>query len=211
VITTSELSPIQMKTFRAIKQFIEQNGYPPTVGELASSLSKTKASIHANLDSLMSKGFIRRTMGKARSLEIICSPNTTVIDLVAIPMLGNVTAGIPITAEENRTGDVLIEASIIGKDSCFALEVSGDSMIEADILEGDVLVVRQQPLAADGEIVVAAIDGEVTVKRLNVQRNAIKLLPENSSYSPIEVTHTSDFKILGKVIATRRVVAAARS
>ena len=207
VSPNSDLSPVQLKIFRAIKRFMEEHGYPPTVGELSESQSRTKASIHAVLNSLIEKGFVRRTVGKARSLEIIRSPHATVIDVVAIPRLGSVPAGTPISAEEHRAGEVFVEASLVGRDTCFALQVTGDSMLGADILDGDTLVVRQQPLAENGDIVVASIDGEVTVKRLSMMEGNIRLLPENKSFKPIEVSNASDFRILGKVIATRRLVA----
>jgi repressor LexA len=210
VIPTSDLTPVQLKTFRAIKRFMDEHGYPPTVGELSEALSRTKASIHANIDNLIQKGFIRRTVGKARSLEILRSPQTTVIDVIAIPMLGSVPAGTPMTAEEHRAGEVFVEASLVGKDSCFALQVSGMSMMNADILDGDTLIVRQQPLAESGDIVVAAIDGEVTVKRLSMHNGIIRLMPENKTFKPIEVRNASDFRILGKVIATRRLVTVAK-
>ncbi len=206
VSPNSDLTPVQLKIYRAIKRFMEEHGYPPTVGELSESQSRTKASIHAVLNSLIQKGFIRRTVGKARSLEIIRLPQATVIGVIAIPRMGSVPAGTPMTAEEHRAGEVFVEASLVGKDTCFALEVTGDSMLGADILDGDTLVVRKQPLAESGEIVVAYIDGEVTVKRLSMMAGVIRLLPENKKFQPIEVGNASDFRILGKVIATRRLV-----
>lgn len=210
VSPNSDLTPVQLKIYRAIKRFMEEHGYPPTVGELSESQSRTKASIHAVLNSLMQKGFIRRSVGKARSLEILRMPQATVIGVIAIPRLGSVPAGNPITAEENRAGEVFVEASIAGKDPCFALDVTGSSMIGADILDGDTLIVRHQPLAESGDIVVASVDGEVTVKRLSMMAGVIRLLPENKTFKPIEVSNASDFRILGKVIATRRLVAIAK-
>ncbi len=207
-VQSSDLSTVQFKTLRAIQRFMDEKGFPPTVSELAEVLSKTKASVHANLESLVDKGFIRRTVGKARCIEIVRPPQATVIDLVAIPLLGDVPAGIPVIVEEHACGEVLVEASLVGKESCFALKVSGDSMMNADILDGDVVVVRKQQLAVSGEIVVACIDGEVTVKRLDVTRDAIRLTPENPNFQPIVVKPSQDLKILGKVIATRRVIAA---
>jgi repressor LexA len=206
-LPTCELSTIQLKTFRSIKKYLDEHGFPPTVNELAEQLGRTKSSIHANIDALITKGFLKRTVGKARSIEIIKLPQATVIDVVAIPMLGSVPAGVPITADDQQAGEILVEASLVGRDACFALRVSGDSMNAADIIDGDTLVVRQQPLAANGEIVVASIDGEVTVKRLSMHEGHIRLLPENKAFKPIDVTHANDFRILGKVIATRRVVA----
>lgn len=210
VSPNSDLTPVQLKIYRAIKRFMEEHGYPPTVGELSESQSRTKASIHAVLNSLIQKGFIRRSVGKARSLEILRMPQATVIGVIAIPRLGSVPAGNPITAEENRAGEVFVEASIAGKDPCFALDVTGSSMIGADILDGDTLIVRHQPLAESGDIVVASVDGEVTVKRLSMIAGVIRLLPENKTFKPIEVSNASDFRILGKVIATRRLVAIAK-
>lgn len=201
----NELTSVQLRTFRTIKKYIDEHGYPPTVGELAESLSKTKATIHKCLDVLIQKGFVRRTVGKARSLEIVMSPQATVIDVIAIPLLGAVPAGNPVAAEENHVGEVIVEAAIVGRDPCFALTVTGDSMVDADILDGDTLIVRQQPLAADRDIVVAAVDGEVTVKRLMLQEGRMQLMPENSRYKPIDIARTNDFRILGKVVATRRV------
>lgn len=209
-LASSDLTPVQMRTFRAIKKHLDEHGYPPTVSELSEQLSRTKAAIHANLDSLIQKGFVRRTIGKARSLEIVRSPHTTVIDVVAIPLLGSVPAGVPIATEEQREGEVFVSASIVGKEPCFALNVTGDSMMDADILNGDTLIVRQQPLAAHGEVVVASVDGEVTVKRLSMIAGMIRLLPENKRFQAIEVGRATDFRILGKVIATRRLVAPAR-
>ncbi len=210
VSPNSDLTPVQLKIYRAIKRFMEEHGYPPTVGELSESQSRTKASIHAVLNSLIQKGFIRRSVGKARSLEILRMPQATVIGVIAIPRLGSVPAGNPITADENRAGEVFVEASIAGKDPCFALDVAGSSMIGADILDGDTLIVRHQPLAESGDIVVASVDGEVTVKRLSMIAGVIRLLPENKTFKPIEVSNASDFRILGKVIATRRLVAIAK-
>lgn len=210
VSPNSDLTPVQLKIYRAIKRFMEEHGYPPTVGELSESQSRTKASIHAVLNSLIQKGFIRRSVGKARSLEILRMPQATVIGVIAIPRLGSVPAGNPITADENRAGEVFVEASIAGKDPCFALDVTGSSMIGADILDGDTLIVRHQPLAESGDIVVASVDGEVTVKRLSMIAGVIRLLPENKTFKPIEVSKASDFRILGKVIATRRLVAIAK-
>ncbi len=203
---TRPISAAERRTLKTIHRLSEVCGYSPTVGELASELALSKATVHAHLERLIVKGVLRRTVGKARSLEILRNPTATLIGLVSIPLLGNVAAGIPIEAVENSDKSILIEASLIGQHPCFALEVVGSSMIDADICEGDVLVVRQQPLAENGEIVVASIDGEVTVKRLSMKEGSIELLPENREYEPICVGTKSNFRILGRVIATRRVI-----
>ena len=204
-----ELSAVQRKMLAELQTFIAKHGYPPTVGELAEKLERTKASIHGTLDKLITKGFIRRTHGKARSIEIIRTPRANVIDVVAVPMLGNIPAGAPISTEESRSDAIYVQADVVGDAPCFALSVTGDSMEEADILAGDIVVVRQQPLAEHGEIVVASIDGEVTLKRLSIRDGNIRLMPENKSYKPIEITPECELKILGRVIATRRVTAKA--
>jgi len=200
-----ELSDVQFKTLTELQDFIGNQGYPPTVGELAGKLKRTKASIHGTLDRLIQKGFIRRTPGKARSIEIVRAPLASVIDVVAVPLLGDIPAGVPISTEESRSGNVYVQADIVRGASCFALSVTGDSMKGADIIEGDVVIVRQQQLAENGDIVVASVDGEVTLKRLSMRDGDIRLLPENKKHKPIEINSTNELKILGRVIATRRV------
>jgi repressor LexA len=204
--TAPFITAAQRRTLKTIQRLAETCGYAPTVGELAAELSLCKATVHAHLDKLIDKGVLRRTIGKARSLEIVRNDLATVIGLVAVPLLGNVAAGIPIEAIENAGESILVEANLIGQNECFGLKVVGDSMIDADIVEGDVLVVHQQPLAENGEIVVASLDGQVTVKRLSMKDGAIELLPENKRYEPIRLGPKSNFKILGRVIATRRVL-----
>jgi len=204
--TSPFITSAQRRTLKTIQRLTEACGYAPTVGELAAELSLSKATVHAHLDKLIDKGVLRRTLGKARSLEIVRNDLATVIGLVAVPLLGNVAAGIPIEAIENVDESILVEANLVGQHACFGLKVVGDSMIDADIVEGDVLVVRQQPLAESGEIVVASLDGQVTVKRLSMRDGAIELLPENRQYEPIRLGPKSNFKILGRVIATRRVI-----
>ena len=200
-----ELTTVQRKMLQELQAFIANRGYPPTVGELAEKLKRTRALIHGTLDKLIKKGFIRRTHGKARSIEIIRTPRANVIDVVAIPLLGSIPAGTPISTEESRSGTIYVQAEVVGNGPCFALSVTGDSMEDADILEGDIVVVRQQPLAQHGEIVVASVDGEVTLKRLFMRDGNIRLMPDNRSYQPIEITADNELKILGRVIATRRV------
>lgn len=206
---TDELSAVQKKMLAELQDFIARNGFPPTVGELAEKLKRTRASVHGTLDKLIKKGFIRRTHGKARSIEIVRTPRANVIDVVAVPMLGNVPAGTPISTEESRSDAVYVQANIVGDSPCFALSVTGDSMQDADILAGDIVVVRQQPLAENGDIVVASVDGEVTLKRLSIHDGNIRLMPENKRYKPIEIPPECELKILGRVIATRRVTAMA--
>jgi repressor LexA len=206
MLANEELTKSQKTTLREIQKFIDQSGFPPTVDELANRLKLTKATVHGSLDRLIQKGFLRRTHGKARSIEIVRVQTTSVIDVVEIPLLGEVPAGFPVNAQQLQQGHVLVEASIVGSDPCFALRVIGESMQEAEIRNGDIVIVRQQPLAEHGDIVVASLDGELTVKRLAIQKGRIRLIPENESFDPIEVSPTQDLRILGRVIATRRVI-----
>ena len=206
--TDQELTIPQQKTMRELQKFIGKHGYPPTVDELAKHLKLTKATVHGSLDRLIQKGFIRRTHGKARSIEIVRTPIASVIDVVPVPLLGDVPAGVPISLDEQSNGNVYVQADVVGTDPCFALNVVGDSMLGADIRSGDVVIVRQQPLAENGEIVVASVDGEVTVKRLSINEGRVRLLPENKDFEPIDVTNDNDLRILGRVIATRRIGAA---
>ncbi|MGV3483336.1 MAG: transcriptional repressor LexA [Planctomycetaceae bacterium] len=206
VLEHDELSPSQEKTLRALQKFIDENGYPPTVDELASRLRLTKASVHGSLDKLIQKGYLKRAPGKARSIEILRTPQASVIDVVGVPILGDVPAGTPISPQESHAGQIYIESSIVGNDVCFALSVIGDSMRDAEIRDGDVLIVRKQQLAEHHDIVVASVDGEVTVKRLSIKEGRVRLLPENREFKPIEIGPDVELRILGRVIATRRVV-----
>lgn len=202
---SDEITVVQQKTLGEIQNFIAKTGYPPTVGELAQQMKKTKAATHGVLDKLIRNGFIRRKHGKARSIEIIRTPRTSVVDVVPIPIMGTVPAGAPISAEEQRSESIYIQATMVGSTDCFALCVTGDSMECANIRDGDVVVVQPVALADNGEIVVASVDGEVTLKRLSIEDGNVQLVPENPKYRPIEIAPGADIKILGRVIATRRV------
>ena len=206
LLANEELTKAQRKTLREIQKFIDSKGFPPTVEELANRLKLTKATVHGSLERLIQKGFLRRTQGKARSLEIVRSLTANVVDVIGIPLLGEVPAGVPINVQEQQLEEIFVQASIVGDEPCFGLKVKGNSMIGADIRDGDVVIVRQQPLAENGEIVVASIDGEFTVKRLSIQKGRVRLIPENREFEAIDVSHENDFRILGRVISTHRLV-----
>jgi repressor LexA len=135
---------------------------------------------------------------------IVCEPEDDIPDLVAVPIVGRVAAGQPILAEENIVGEVLVEGGIARAGRCFALEVTGDSMVDAGIRERDLVVVRQQPVAENGDIVVALLEDEATVKRLFIRDERIELRPENPNHRPIPVGPDDGLRILGKVVAVRR-------
>lgn len=197
------LTTAQKRTLEAIQDFIAKEGMAPTVAELGVILGAKGASVHEQLVHLEKKEYIRRKARKARSLEVIRGPDTDLRpQLVSIPLVGEVAAGTPILAVENVVGEVLMD-STIARGTCFALTVRGDSMIKANINDGDYVVVRQQPLAENRDIVVALLDDEATVKRLLISDERIVLRPENPDYQDIHIGPTDEIKILGKVIAVR--------
>ena len=120
-------------------------------------------------------------------------------------IVGTVAASHPIFAHENITGEVLVEASVVGSGKCFALYTQGDSMIDAGINDGDLIIVRRQPIAEDGDIVIALLDDEATVKRLKIDNELIELVPENPRLKPIRVKPEDELRILGKVVGRKRI------
>lgn len=173
--------------------------------ELAEQLEQGVASVFKAVSRLERNGYISRATGKSRSLTVLRSAaDSKLVGLVSIPLLGNVAAGSPIFAPENRLGELLVEASTLGTGKYFALKVNGQSMKDAGIDSGDVLIVRQQPLADHRDIVVALLNDEATVKRLYHRDGLIKLLPENKQFKPITVEPEDDLRIVGKVVAVRR-------
>jgi len=202
--SVSEITDRQRRTLGEIRNFISLRGFPPTIQELAKILGITHASTHAQVNQLVRKGYLRRELRKARGLVVVREPEDEITDLVPVPILGRVAAGQPLFAEENVIGEVLVEGRVASRGRCFALEVDGDSMIKADIHEGDLVIVRQQPVAESGDIVVALLGDEATVKRLYIREEKIELRPENPKYPPIPIGSGDDLRILGKVVATKR-------
>lgn len=173
--------------------------------ELGAILGISHSSVQEQISHLIRKGYLRREPGKSRGITIVREPENNVAELVAVPIVGRVVAGPPLLAEENVVGEILVEASLLRRGRCFALEVQGDSMKGAGIRASDLLIVRQQPVAENGEIVVALLDGEATVKRLAVKSGEVELRPENPRYRPIVVRGGEhDFRIVGKVVGIWR-------
>lgn len=202
-----DLTLSQRKVLETIKKHIEKKGFPPTSREIGKELGITATSVFEQLERLEKKGFIKRQKKAARSIEIIENGNRADITkekvrLIKIPVLGTIAAGQPILAVENCESEIFVDESSIGKGKFFALKVKGDSMINAGINQGDLVIIRRQPVAENGEIVAALIDDEATIKRLKMDDGRVFLLPENEKYSPIEVTYSEDFRILGKLITT---------
>lgn len=201
------LTDVQRRTLVEIRAFIARHKYPPTVQELAELLSIASASAHAQINHLVRKGYIKREAKKARGLSILRDVDEKPTDLVSVPIYGVVAAGQPVLTEQNHLGDVLVEERLCRTGQCFALRVSGESMINADIVDGDVLIVRKQPIAENGDIVVAQVNNDTTVKRLVIRSDSIELRPENPKASLITIGPEDDVRILGKVVGIRRETA----
>ena len=181
------------KILNYVNQFIQENGYAPSVREIGAAVGlRSTASVSYHIQQLQEKGLLAAPGAKGRKRAIVTNARQG-----QIPVLGVVTAGIPILAVENQEGTMAWD----GDPSCYALRVRGDSMINAGILSGDKVVVRPQQTADDGQIVVAMIEGEATVKRLRRRRGEIWLMPENDNYEPIDGTNA---QILGLVKAVVR-------
>ena len=202
-----KLSKRQQDILDFIKSEVQEKGYPPSVREIGEAVGLASSStVHGHLARLESKGLIRRDPTKPRAIEVISlEQDIPKFNIVQVPIIGKVTAGQPITAIENIEDYFPLPDRYVAPDEhVFMLEVMGDSMIEAGILDGDLVIVRQQPSANNGDIVVAMTEeDEATVKRFFKENDYIRLQPENSSLEPIIVRNVS---ILGKVIGVYRNV-----
>lgn len=204
----TKLSKRQQEILDFIKNEVKTKGYPPSVREIGEAVGLASSStVHGHLARLEKKGLIRRDPTKPRAIEILDAEDDIIPrqNVINVPIIGKVTAGIPITAIENIEEYFPLPERLAPSDEqIFMLEVMGDSMIEAGILDGDYVIVRQQQSALNGEIVVAMTDeNEATVKRFFKEKDYIRLQPENSSMEPIILR---DVKILGKVIGIYREI-----
>jgi len=195
----------QRRILTAIADFKAERGYPPSVREIGERVGLSSSStIHAHLKALERRGLISRDPTKPRALRSDFEPTQSrvVREAVVMPIVGKVAAGAPITAAENVEGEFVLPSGFVPRASnAFMLRVQGDSMVDAAILDGDLIVVRPQPTADNGEIVVAMLDGEATVKRFYREKSRIRLQPENRSMTPI---YASDVEIIGRVEAVVR-------
>ena len=201
-----DLSLRQTNILEFIKDQIRKKGYPPAVREIGEAVGLLSSStVHGHLQTLEDKGYIRRDPTKPRAIEILDSSSDlqAAKKVVHIPIVGRVTAGQPILAVENIEGTFPLPADLVRQDNDFMLRVQGESMIGAGILDGDFIIVRQQNEARNGEIVVALIGEEATVKRFFKERTLIRLQPENDTMEPI---YSQDVSILGKVVGIFRTI-----
>jgi repressor LexA len=199
-----DLTKRQREIFDYIRRYLRKYGYPPTVREIGSALGlHSPSTVHAHLAKLEQIGMLRRDPTKPRAIELMVGKARRALKGPGIPVVGNVAAGEPILAEENIEDYYELPSVIGGEGDDYILKVRGDSMKDAGILEGDFVVVRPTDEAANGEIVVALLGDEATVKRFYRERNAIRLEPENEAHEPIR---TQEAELLGKVIGVFRQV-----
>lgn len=184
--------------YNYIKEQIESFGYPPSIREICSYVGlKSPSTAYMHMKMLEEQGLIKFQPGKKRAYSVVSERQAT----VDVPVIGEVTAGIPILAVENITGYVPFSKNVLGNRDVFALEIVGMSMKNCGIMDGDTVIVEKTPVAADGDIVVALIDDEATVKRFFKEKDYVRLQPENEDFEPILC---DDVSILGKVIASVR-------
>lgn len=204
-----DLSPRQSDVLDLIRSTIEDRGFPPTYREIGDALGISSTNgVADHVKALVKKGYLRKFGGgAARGLQLTeKSLALGDVHTVDVPILGQVAAGVPILAEENRDGSLVLGRDMVpGDGPTFALRVRGESMIEEGIHDGDYVIVRQQQSARNGEMVVALIDGEATVKFFFREGSRIRLQPAHPTMPPIFVDSTQDAAIQGKVIAVYRV------
>ena len=195
----------QASILKFISRYTESSGYPPTIREIADGfgLASTKG-VKAQLDALETKGLLRRKARGARALEVVGSRKR---NARTVPVLGRVPAGVPTLAIEEMEGEFLLDNSLVSGEGCFFLHISGESMVEESILDGDYALVKPQPVAENGDIVVAMIDGEATLKRFRRDETRIVLEPANKNMKPVvlEKGGEEEISIAGKVVAVLRL------
>ena len=198
-----KISKKQLEILEYIKSQILERGFPPAVREICEAVNlKSTSSVHSHLETLEKNGYIRRDPTKPRAIEILDdSFNLTRREMVNVPIVGQVAAGEPILAQENIENYFPIPTEVMPNSQTFLLKVKGESMINAGILDGDMVLVEQTSTASNGDMVVALIDDGATVKTFYKEEGIFRLQPENDSMDPIIVKEVS---ILGKVIGVFR-------
>ena len=204
-MSQGKITDKQREILEYIKEMILKKGYPPAVREICEAVHlKSTSSVHSHLESLEKNGYIRRDPKKPRTIEILDDDFAlTRRELVNVPVIGTVAAGVPILAEQNIEDYLPIPAEILPNKEVFMLKVKGNSMIEAGIYNGDKVIVAKQPNAENGDKVVALVDDSATVKTFYKENGHFRLQPENSSMDPIILDQV---EILGKVIGLFRMM-----
>ncbi len=206
-----ELTPRQREILDFIREMIENKGFPPTIREIGEKFEITSTNgVRAILSALSRKGYIRRRPLVSRGIELAQKAKnlfdfSRTSDHVAVPLLGRIAAGLPTLAVENIEGSIAVDRSFLPGGDVFSLKVEGNSMKDSGIFDGDYVLARAQSVAEKGDIVVAVIGEEATVKRYVPQKNRVKLEPANPAFKPIVVDRKSEeFRIAGKVIGLLR-------
>ncbi|MCZ7601673.1 MAG: transcriptional repressor LexA [Melioribacteraceae bacterium] len=206
-----KLTDRQQDILNFIQQYLDANGYPPTLREIGKKFDISSTfGVKRHLEALVKKGYLNIESHQSRALSIVDSVASKVQQiaekLIEIPVVGRVAAGYPILAEENIENTLVVDPSFVQNNpNCFGLKVRGDSMINAGIFEGDTVIVNPQKDASNGEIVVALLGDEATLKRFEKKNNYINLIPENEKYQTITLTNREDFSIIGKVVGVFRL------
>ena len=207
------LSDKQLKILEVIQASIARHGYPPSMREIGDAVGlKSLSSVTHQLNQLELSGYLRRDAGKTRAMEVLidlpgsaaenpADMTPALGDAALVPLVGRIAAGVPITADQQVEEIFPLPRQLVGKGDLFMLKVSGESMIDAAICDGDWVVVRQQPNADNGDIVAAMLDNEATVKTFKRTDGNVWLLPHNPAFDPIDGNHAT---ILGKVTAVLR-------
>ena len=207
-----DLTKRQQEIFDFIKKYSAKYGYPPTVRDIGKAVGLASSStVHAHLANLEKVGLLRRDPSKPRAIELLDRAMESAVESVrnvvrpGIPVVGSVAAGSPVIAEENIEDYIQVPSEAGGEDGDFLLRVRGDSMVDAGILEGDMVVVRRQQTALDGDIVVAQVGeaAEATVKRFFRENDHIRLQPENDAHEPIR---SREVEVVGRVVGLLRSV-----
>ena len=198
------LTKRQQEIFDFVKRHVHEHGYPPTVRDIGKAIGLTSSStVHAHLGNLERLGLLRRDPTKPRAIEVLVDKARQSVKPPGLPLVGQVAAGSPVLADENIEEYVPVPGIAGGEDGEFVLRVNGDSMRDAGILDGDHVVVRKQETARNGEIVVALVGEEATVKRFFKENDHIRLQPENDQMEPIR---TRELDLVGRVVGVCRRV-----
>lgn len=199
-----DLTKRQREILDFMTEYAEEHGYPPTVREIGLAVGlQSSSTVHAHLGNLEKAGLLRRDPTKPRAIEMLAEKARSAIAPSGLPLLGQVAAGSPILAEENIEDYIEIPDVIGGEEGDYILRIRGESMIDAGIFDGDYVVVRQAEVASDGEIVVALIEDEATVKRFYRESDRIRLEADNEAMEPI---FSDQVQLLGRVIGVLRKV-----
>ncbi len=206
----NELTERQQEILDFIQQFIAAKGYPPSFREIGKQFGIASTfGVKRHIDALVKKGYLSNESKTSRTLAVLgetVNKSKHLFDnLIELPIVGRVAAGQPVLAEENIEGNYMVDSNLINnKNGCFGLKVRGDSMINAGIFDDDLVIISPQKDASNGDIVVALLRDEATMKRFFRKENKVMLVPENEKYSPIEVENLEEFSIIGKVVGVFR-------